>query len=151
MNAGMAEFILERLFSRHPVIPELQEMIEARDDVGVFSALASHLIEHGRRDAAFFRLAMFSALEGPHFAEMFARGGGTRPSLEEFLGGYIEERIEDGVFKEVNAQIAAQMFLGAVYNYISEHKVFGRETPGQFSDQEVVETLVTIFLDGLRK
>ena len=140
---------LRGLFGPHPVMHDIEEMMADRDDFGVFSNLALHVISHNRQDRRIVRLAMFSALEGFHFAEMAAHGEETQPTLPEILGGYIQQRIDEAAFKKVNAQIAAQLFVETIFMYVADQEASISGTSISFSDKEVVETLVRIFLDGL--
>jgi len=141
---------LGELFGQHPVMPEVEEKMVKKDDFGVFSTLALHLVRHNRKDPRIMRLAIFNALEGGHFAEIIDQSEKTRPPLPEVLGRYIQQRIDDGALKKVNAQIAAQLFVETVFMYIGDQEASITGPPAPFSDEEVVETLVRIFLDGLK-
>ena len=141
---------LRELFSHHPVMSDIEEMMKEKDDSGVFTNLASHVIKHNRQDRRIMRLAMFSALEGFHFAEIAGHGEETQPPLPEILGGYIQQRIDEGAFKKVNAQITAQLFVETIFMYIADQEAPISGTPLSFSDKEVIETLVGIFLNGLK-
>jgi len=141
---------LAELFGAHPVMPEVEEMMTRKDDSGVFGTLALHLIRHNRQDPRIMRLAIFSALEGPHTADIFRNRKEVEPSLPELLGSYIQQRIDEGAFKKVNAQIAAQLFVEAIFMYIADQEASITGPPLPFSDEETVDTLVRIFMDGLR-
>ncbi len=141
---------LTELFGQHPVMPEVEEKMAKKDDFGIFNTLALHIIWHNRQDRRIMRLAIFSALEGPHFAENLGHGEETMPSLPELLGRYIQQRIDEGAFKKVNARIAAQLFIETVFMYVADQEASISGPPLPFSDEETVETLVRIFLDGLK-
>ena len=152
---------LTELFSQHPVMPEVEERMAKKDDFGVFSTLALHVIRYSRQDSRFIRLAIFSALELPRRARFFhhrrplarlfrsRRGKATLP-WPELLVPYIQQRIDEGAFKDVNAQIAARLFVAMIYTYVLDQEVSISGPPLPFSDEEAVETLVRIFLDGLK-
>lgn len=141
---------LRELFSHHPVMPEIEAKMAQKDDFGVFSTLALHLIKHNRQDPRIMRLAIFSALEGSHLAEAFHSGRETRPPLPELLGGYIQKRINEAAFNKVNAQIAAQLFVETIFMYVADQEASISGPPLPFSDEETVGTLVSIFLDGIK-
>jgi TetR/AcrR family transcriptional regulator len=141
---------LRELFSQHPVMPEVEEKMAKKDDFGVFNTLALHLIRHNRQDPRIMRLAIFSALEGLRFAEVFHHGKEMGPPLPEILGSYIEQRSSEGAFKKVNAKIAAQLFIETIFMYVADQQASISGPPLPFSDKEVVDTLVKIFLDGLK-
>ena len=142
---------LKEMFSTHPVMPEIEEMIREKDDFGVFTTLALHLIRHNRQDPRIMRLAIFSALEGPNTADIFSHRKEIEPSLPEILADYIQQRIDDEEYKEVNAQIAGRLFVEAIYMYIADQETSISGLPLPFSDEETVETLVGIFIDGLKR
>lgn len=142
---------LRELFGQHPVMPDIEEMMAKKDDFGVLSTLALHVIRHNRQDRKIMRLAIFSALEGPHLADIFRDRKETEPSLPELLGGYVQQRMDEGAFKKVNAQIAAQLFVEAIFMYVADQEASISGPPLPFSDEETVDTLVRIFIDGLRK
>ena len=141
---------LTELFSHHPVMPEVEEEIAKKDDYGVFSTLALHIIRHNRQDPRIMRLAMFSALEGSHFADIFSHRKETEPPLPEVLGNYIQQRINEGAFKKVNAQIAGRLFIETIFMYVADQEASISGPPLSFSDEETVDTLVRIFLNGLK-
>jgi TetR/AcrR family transcriptional regulator len=140
---------LRELFSHHPVMPEIEEKMAKADDFDVFTTLALHIIRHNRQDRRIMRLAIFSALEGFHLAEIAHHDEDTGPTLPELLSRYIQQRSDEGVFKKVNARIAAQLFIETIYMYIADQEASISGPPLPFSDEETVETLVRIFLDGL--
>jgi TetR/AcrR family transcriptional regulator len=139
--------VLQELLSHHPFIPEVQKKIAAKNDLEVLRTIALHIVKNVRQDFRMTRLALFSALEGVRLRESQETG----PTLSEFLGQYIEQRIEDGAFKKVNPQIAARLFLDAIAFYMADQKVSLLGPPLPFSEEETIETLVNIFLGGLKK
>ena len=141
---------LSELFSSHPVMPEVEKMMAKKDDFGVFSTLALHVIRHNRQDPRIMRLAIFSALEGSHTADIFRHRKETEPPLPELLGRYIQQRIDEGAFKKVKAQIPAQLFVETIFMYVADQEVSISGPPLPFSDKETVETFVRIFIDGLK-
>ena len=141
---------LGELFGSHPVMPEVEEMMAKKDDFGVFSTLALHLIRHNRQNPRIMRLAIFSALEGGHFAEFTQHGNEAGLALPELLSRYIQQRSNEGAFKKVNAQIVGQLFIETVFMYIADQVASISGPPLPFPDEEMVETLVKIFLDGLK-
>lgn len=141
---------LGKLFDSHPVMPEVKEMMAKKDDFGVFNTLALHLIKHNQQDPRIMRLAMFSALEGPRTADMFRDRKEIEPPLSEILANYIQQRSNEGSFKNINPQIAGQLFVEAIFMYIADKEASISGVPLPFSDKETVETLVSIFLKGLK-
>jgi len=142
---------LRTLFGRHPVLPDIEKKIAQKDDHAVFKELALHVIRHNRRDRRISRLAIFSALEGFPLAEIVHQDDEIGPALPEILSGYIKQRIDDGAFQEQNAVIAAQIFVDFIYTCVLDKEAAISGPPLTYSDEEIVENLVRIFVKGLRK
>jgi len=141
---------LKELFDTHPLMPEVEGLMAKKDDSGVFSTLALHLIKHNREDPRIMRLAIFSALEGRHTANLFSHRKEIEPPLPQLLSDYIQKRINEGAFNRVNARIAGQLFVETVFMYIADQETSITGSSLSFSDEETVETLVSIFLNGLK-
>jgi TetR/AcrR family transcriptional regulator len=142
---------LRTLFGGHPVLPDIEKKIAQKDDHAVFKELALHVIRHNRKDRRIMRLAIFSALEGFPLAEIVHRDDEVGPALPEILCSYIKQRIDDGAFQEQNAEIAAQIFVDLVYTCVLDKEASVSGPPLAYSDEEIVENLVRIFVRGLRK
>jgi len=142
---------LAALFHPHPVSGELTAYLkQTDDDAGFFRTIALHLIKHNREDPRIMKLAIYSSLEGGHFGELTLTDE-TGPSMLNLITGHIQKRIDQGRFVEINAAIAARLFVGTIFMYIVDQTaaVTGPALP--FSDDEMVETLVTVFVRGLKK
>ena len=142
---------LRTLFGGHPVLPDIEEKMTQKDDHAVFKGLALHVIRHNREDRRIMRLAIFSALEGFHLAEIVHRDEQIGPTLPEILGGYIRQRINDGAFQEQNTEIKAQIFVDLIYTCVLDKETSVSGPPIDYSDEEIVENLVRIFVKGLKK
>lgn len=141
---------LRQLFAHHPVIPEIEEKVEKKDDGGVFTALALHMITHALQDPRIIRLSAFAALEGSGFSEIFHSGEDSPVRISELLASYIEQRIKDGVFRNVNAPIVARLFIETIFMHIVDQEVALTGPPLSFPVEETVEELVNVFLDGIK-
>jgi len=142
---------LRTLFSRHPVLPDIEKKIVQKDDHAVFKELALHVINHNRKDRRIMRLAIFSALDGFPLAEIVHQDDEVGPALPEILSGYIKQRIDDGAFQEQNIEIAAQIFVDLIYTCVLDKEAAISGPPLAYSDEEIVENMVRIFVKGLRK
>lgn len=145
------EEALRTLFSRHPVLPDIEKKIAQKDDHAVFKELAQHVISHNRKDRRILRLAIFCALEGFPLAKIVHQDDEVGPALPEILGGYIKQRIGDGAFQKQNAEIAAQIFVDLIYTCVFDKEAAISGSPLAYSDEEIVENIVRIFVKGLRK
>lgn len=139
---------LASLFHSHPVSGDLKEELKHTDDAGFFRVIAMHFIEHNRKDARIAKMVLHSSIEGWHFGELTQDDSG--PSMLHLISGYIQTRIDEGVFAKVNAGIAARLFVETIFMYIADQSMEISGPPLPFPDEEVVDTLVTIFLGGLK-
>lgn len=91
------------------------EAVRQKDDRAVFETLAFSALEHHEHDREFLRLLLHSALEGHELAQMFW----DRNILEiyEFLGAYIRERQQDGVFRPIEPKIVVRAFIGMLIHH----------------------------------
>jgi hypothetical protein len=65
----------------------------------------------------------------------------------DHLATYIETRIGEGAFREVDPLLAARAFIGIVVHHRLLHEIFG--VPMYRSHDETVATYVDLFLTGL--
>ena len=67
----------------------------------------------------------------------------------DYLAGYIETRIQEGAFRQVDPLLAARAFIGMVVHHRLLHEIFG--VPMHRSHEETVATYVELFLTGFVK
>src|SRR3972149_1043578 len=104
--------------------------------------------EIAEKDPCFIRLLHFSALEGHELSDMFFD---TYVQYQRMLlSDYIERRISEGAFKNVNPVLAARAFIGMVINYILVQEIFGEKKRRKIKREEVADTFVKIFLEGIK-
>ena len=106
-----------------------------------------HVIDLNEKDPTFLRLMLYSSLEEHRFAHIFVE---THLSGErEAFVKAIEKGIKMGVYRKVNPKLAAQIFEYLIGGYCIEQFVLGKNKP--LDKKEIAETMVDIFLNGLRK
>jgi len=128
------------------LMASIEEAADKRDDVQVFTLIASFRIHRGS-DPSLLRLLLFSALEGHELSDMFFRN--RHRVFYEFLAGYIARRTREGKFRKVDPLLAAQSFVGMIVYHRLLHDIFG--VPAHCSPEEAVAGYVDVFLEGLRK
>ena len=158
-TAGISEALLFKYFpTKHALyaailaekapISDLLEVVEdaakKRDDVRVFTLIASYRIHRGS-DPMLMRLLLFSALEGHELSDMFFQN--QHRMFYDYLSGYITRRIREGAFKRVDPLLAARGFMGMVVHHRLLHEIF--RVPTHCSPEDAVPTYVRIFLHGL--
>jgi AcrR family transcriptional regulator len=146
---GLYRASLERLFGGHPALPDIEKKMAQKDDFGVLKNLAMHLITHSREDPRIVRLAIFAALEGFAMGEE-SHHDEANPTMPALLEGYIEKRTRDGAFKAVNPRVISKLFIEFIYAYILDQETGISSAPLTESDEEVVDNIVRVFMDGIR-
>jgi AcrR family transcriptional regulator len=129
---------------------ELESALAAEDDHAFFRGLGEMVLEWYRKDPQCIRLLLYSALEGHELSDIFYER--QVADYYRLIEDYLRRRIEHGAFRDVNPAIAARAFTGMLAHYGQSAAIFGRGC-GEvaLSDGEVVEGMVGIFLDGIRK
>jgi len=120
-----------------------------KDDAGVFRAVGLEILTQTEQDPSLMRLLLYSALEGHELSELFFQSRVRR--LHEFLSAYIQGRIADGVFRPMDSLVTARAFVGMVVHYLLIHEIFGIKRPPHASPERIIETFVTLFLDGIKR
>jgi len=109
--------IIEKKIDEEPGIElPLQTHKDSKNDYLIFSAIAERMLDKCGKDSSFIRLLHFSALEGHELSDMFFSTYVEYVNM--LLCDYIESRIADKAFKNVNALCASQAFIGMVINHI---------------------------------
>ena len=128
------------------LLSAVEHVARKRDDYGVFTLIAGYRIRPGA-DPTMLRLLLFSALEGHELADMFF--GKQHRVFYDYLAGYIQTRIEEGAFRDIDPLLAARAFIGMVVHHRLLHEIF--EVPLHCSHEEIVATYVELFLNGLTR
>jgi len=108
-----------------------------------------HVIEKFEKDPAFLRLMLFSALEEHKFAQNFAES--HLFSQTEAFAKVIENGIKAGEFHDINPKLAAHIFQSLIGGYCIMQAVLHINISEPIDKQIIAETMVDIFLNGLRK
>ncbi len=141
--------IIEKKIEEEPGIElTIETHKDSKDDRLVFTAIASRMFEKCGRDPSFIRLLHFSALEGHELSDMFFETYVEYVNM--LLCDYIETRIADRAFKNINALYASQAFIGMIVNHIIVQELFGEKKRNKPDQEQVIETFVEIFLEGIK-
>jgi AcrR family transcriptional regulator len=127
-------------------VEELTQLAQSGDDLQFLEALGRNLIERHEQDTTFMRLLLFSALEGHQLSDMFLNSVPERDPI----AAYIQNRIDSGVFKQVDPHLAARALVGMFFMFIQWQEIFGLKQKRSFDRNEVVRTFVSIFLTGMK-
>ena len=124
---------------------EFERLAKEGDDQKFFYAVGAAFLEKHENDTVFMRLLLFSALEGHELADMFLDSMPERDPL----AAYMQKRIDDGVFKPMDANLAARAFVGMFFMFIQTQAIFGLNKKQSFDRDQVIRTFVSIFLTGI--
>ena len=141
--------IIEKKIDDEPGIElPIQTYKDSKDDRLIFKSIAERMLDKCGKDSSFIRLLHFSALEGHELSDMFFST--YVEYVDMLLCDYIEGRIAEGAFKNVHPLCASQAFIGMVVNHIIVQELFGGKRRDEINNDELVETFVTVFLNGIK-
>jgi len=127
----------------------LQGYLELGDDQAFFTHLAYAILDFHERYPGYLRLLLFSGLEKHEFAVRFHERQ-SREFLQAVIG-YIERRIQRGAFRDTLASnLIAMSFIGMVAHYGLD-RILAEKTDWPQDRRVVVDGMVRIFLEGVRK
>src|SRR5262249_1359035 len=127
-----------------PKMEELERLAKEGDDEKFFMALGRTFLAR-QEDTTFLRLLLFSALEGHQLSDMFV----TSMSARKPMFNYIQRRMDEGAFRQMNPQLAARSFFGMFASFVLWQEIFGFKKTQPYDSEEVVRTFVSIFLKGM--
>jgi AcrR family transcriptional regulator len=128
-------------------IAEFEHLANGNDDEKFFQAVGTAFLEKHETDTTFLRLLLFSALEGHELSEMFVSSMAARHPIVS----YIQRRIYEGVFRQMDPQLAARALLGMFASFVLWQEIFGHKKKHPRDREEVVRTFVSIFLSGVTR
>jgi len=68
-----------------------------------------------------------------------------------YLEAHLGELMADGLIREVNPTIAARAFMGMVLHYSMSQEIYGLKRLAKSPNEEVIETFVDIFFEGVER
>lgn len=136
--------ILAEKVSVDELLEAVEESAKKRDDRRVFMLIAGFRIRPGV-DPTLLRLLLFSALEGHELSDIFFAK--HHKVFYDHLATYIQLRIDERAFRDVDPLLAARAFIGIVVHHRLLHEIFG--VPMHRPHDETVATYVEVFLNGL--
>ncbi len=116
-------------------------------DAEVLSALAEDILQRRANDQKLSRLLLYSALENHGLSQRFFHAFVS--SYYELLAKYIERRIRQGIFRELDPVLMARAFLGMFIYHSWVEELFGGKRYQRSSVQQVSRRLVDVWLQGM--
>ena len=132
---------------RNARLEELERLASVTDDETFFRTVGRQFLEKHEQDTTFFRLLLFSALEGHQLSDMFAASLTARNPV----ANYIQRRMDEGAFRQLDPQLAARSLFGMFFSFILWQEIFGYKKTQSYDREQVVDTFVSIFIKGITK
>lgn len=130
-------------------LDQLSRMASAASDEEFFRYLAEAMIRWYELRPALLRLVLYSNLEGHELREEF-HDKQNKPFVD-IIVGYIQGRMDEGAFEEVNPMAAALAFCGTIGHYCQSSILFGSTICAWVEQKEMVDVAVGLFLNGIHK
>lgn len=131
--------------NRNAHLEELERTAATNDDRKFFETVGRTFLEKHEKDSTFYRLLLFSALEGHQLSDMFV----TSMTARNPIKNYIQKRIDDGAFRKVDPELAARGLVGMFASFVLWQEIFGLKKTHRHDREDVVRTFVSIFLKGI--
>jgi AcrR family transcriptional regulator len=117
-------------------------------DLEIFAAIAREFLVRDAHDTELTRLLWFTALESHTLSRRFFR---TYVAVYyEALADYIQRRVSEGAFRQVDPLLSARGFLGMVVYHFLVQELFGGEKFQKFDPETVADTLAAVWLNGMQ-
>ena len=113
-----------------------------------FTAMARAIFARVEADPDFVRLLLYSDLQGGEFAELFHEAMGA--SVLDAVGAYLQTRVEAGTLRAIDPAQASLAFLCMTWQVALSTKLFGQKGLPQAPDEELIASVVGIFLRGVQ-
>ena len=145
LYAALLSFKIQQASER--LKTELDEAAGRKDDRAFFGWLAFEMLEFHCKDESFIRLLLYSALEG-HDLSAFVFHSAAR-DFKERIHRYIQQRIADGAFRQINPAVAARAFVGMVLHQAEMRTIYKATDDLKISNKQIADRFVEIFLNGI--
>jgi len=147
--------VLDEMCKSAPGRHELQTVAASRSNKGstlkeeedVFAALAEGILRRSKKDQGLGRLLFFSALERHSLSSRFFKT--YVASYCDALAAYINSRIAAGVFRQLDALLAARGFLSMIYYHHVMQELFGAAKYQPYDEAKAARELSRIWVRGV--
>src|SRR5262245_12261429 len=147
---GLYRALIERKIAEAEQVLPLADLAGSREPPELFfGRIASILLERIERDPSFFRLPLFSALEGHPLAAEFdaARAVSVRSAIEE----YLKRQERAGATRRIDPAFASRAFMALVAWFAVARTVFREPGSRRIPRSKLVREIVSVFVDGMRR
>lgn len=143
------EALLNELIERHALLPEIRRLADRLREVPPEQAipiLVERVWEGLKERKDLIRLLMREVPRHPRYARTFME----RVILEgnRVVAEYLDAYVERGVLRPLDTHVAGRCLFGALWAFVLSQEVFGGAALHPISDETIVETVSTLFLEG---
>lgn len=129
--------------------PQLKDRLAPdSDDREVLTTLAEEIIIRQTTDYSLMRLLIYSGLEQHELSERLFRT--YIADFYDFMASHIRMRIKQGVYRDVDALLAARALWSMVAYHGQIQELFGARHYQTFDPHHVAATIVDLWLAGVR-
>ena len=141
--------VIENKCQSNPGRARVRERLQRGGSVReTLTDVAEGILRRRQQDQTLTRLLFFSALEKHSLSERFFET--YISSYYETLAEFIRERMETGELKHGDPLLTARGFFGMVIYHSLVQELFGAKKYQDYDLHEVSETIVSIWLDGMK-
>lgn len=144
--AAIIEATMDRGY--YEALEGLSRVAQTSDDEEFFRHLAQAMSHWYETKPQEIRLKLFSALESHGMMEEFHEKT-SRPFLD-IVTGFVARRMSEGAFQNLDPQATALAFCGMV-GHSCQAKLLFRSSLCAGQHEEMIEVMVQLFLNGVRK
>jgi AcrR family transcriptional regulator len=144
-----AAIIESKLGDIQRVTAQVESYRDTLDDAAFFAFLAQLIIDFHDQNPSYLRLLLFSGLERHELADQFHQRE-SRVFVEAVIE-HVRGSVERGIFRsDLDPAVVALSFMGMVSNYGLD-RIMSKDTHWPQDSSTVVKTMVSIFLEGIRR
>lgn len=128
---------------------QTMEGVSGETDEVILTAILKNRLKLIHNNIDLVRLLLTEIQFHPELREKFAELIAMKAArvLEQF----ITQRIEDGVYRELNPQIVSRALVGMAGIYVVWKEFLQGDRYVSFEEDEVIQSIVSIFLNGVRR
>lgn len=120
----------------------------AKQDMTVLKTIVGNFLKQQSLDNSFMRMLLFSALEGHELSRKFVNG--PLQEFFDFLGGYLDQRMEEGALKVIGGQVAARLLIGMVFYFMLLREVYQDPKSQSIDLDDLATRVVDLYYNGIR-
>ena len=143
------EDIVKHAETDHPIGEDIREPARAKNDLQFFEKYAGHIFYYLKEEEnrEVLKISLHSRLRGESFHKTFIDE--REAILAKHASDYIQLRIKDGVFRNIDPLVAAHVLIASIDQLML--KRYETKELDHIEVNELVKTIATLFLNGIKK